>query len=125
MKNKIRIYGPALVYMLLIFFLSSLPLLKPPDLGLNFEDKLAHVAEYAILGILLCRAALMERKPSLKRMAVVFLIGTAYGATDELHQAFVPNRNASVWDWMADAAGVLAGVLVYWVWKNRARAAKD
>jgi VanZ family protein len=120
MKNKIRIYGPALAYMLLIFILSSFPSLKPPDLRLNIEDKLAHIMEYAILGILLSRAALTDRKPSLKLMSAVFVIGTAYGASDEMHQYFVPNRFASVWDGLADAAGVLAGQLVYWIRRNRA-----
>lgn len=30
-----------------------------------------------------------------------------YGATDEIHQAFVPNRQSDIFDWIADATGAL------------------
>jgi VanZ family protein len=28
---------------------------------------------------------------------------------DEIHQSFVPGRDANVWDWVADTLGALAG----------------
>ena len=39
---------------------------------------------------------------------LVLLMGAGYGALDGWHQGFVPGRDASVGDWMADSAGVVA-----------------
>ncbi len=35
-----------------------------------------------------------------------------YGASDEFHQYFVPNRSSEVQDWLADIAGVLIMLLI-------------
>ena len=40
-------------------------------------------------------------------------VAIAYAATDELHQAFTPTRDASISDVMIDSAGAIAGVLVW------------
>ena len=104
--------------MILIFILSSIPKMRPPDLGLQAEDKIAHVIEYAILGVLLTRSAALKHPFSVRLFLCIFIIGTSYGVSDEIHQAFVPNRFASVWDAAADAIGICAGQIVYWQWKN-------
>jgi VanZ family protein len=97
----------------LIFALSSIP-----DLGTGlggwdlFLRKAAHLAEYAVLGALLVRA--LDAAPPLQRantMAWGWVIGASYAASDELHQAFVPGRQASALDLAIDAAGVAVGVL--------------
>ena len=89
----------AALYMGLIFHLSSLP---GGQVGIPAPwDKLAHLAEYAVLGFLLGRGS--------GRVSLAFLVAALYGATDELHQAFVPGREASALDWLADAAGAFLG----------------
>jgi len=40
------------------------------------------------------------------------LLASLYGATDELHQAFVAERTADARDWMADTIGGLLGAMV-------------
>ena len=89
----------ALLYMAAIFALSSLPGsaagIPPP------WDKLAHFLEYAVLGFLLGRGT--------GRFFSALAIAALYGASDELHQAFVPGREASALDWAADLLGALAG----------------
>ena len=95
---------PVVAWAILIFALSSVP-----DLGTGLGGwdlllrKLAHVAEYAILGALLARAV------SSPWTAVT--LGTIYAISDELHQHFVPGRQASALDVAIDAAGVAVGVL--------------
>jgi VanZ family protein len=43
-------------------------------------------------------------------------LSSLYGATDELHQTLVPDRTATVSDWVTDTAGAIAGVLLcLWV----------
>jgi VanZ family protein len=66
--------------------------------------KIAHAAEYAVLGALLVRA--------LGRELPAVAIGIAYAVTDEVHQSFVAGRNGAVVDVLVDAVGVLLGVFV-------------
>jgi VanZ family protein len=96
---------PVVAWAGLIFALSSIP-----DLGTGLGGwdlllrKLAHAAEYAVLGALLLRA--------LGRELPAVLAGVAYAVTDEMHQAFVPGRQGAALDVLVDAAGVLIGVYV-------------
>lgn len=69
--------------------------------------KAAHLAEYALLGLLL---ALLARAYGLQMRWLPLLIGVAYAATDELHQHFVPGRLGAVTDVLIDTIGVVAGV---------------
>jgi VanZ family protein len=110
-----RAWVPVVAYMALIFYLSSLP---HPDEDLPkflFEklgDKFLHMIEYAVLAVLCCRA--FRRAGSFAAgYAVLFAIVTAslYGATDEVHQAFVPFRTATWLDWVADTAGSVIGAV--------------
>ena len=63
--------------------------------------KIAHAAEYAVLGALLLRA--------LGRPGLAFALGVLYAVSDELHQTFVPGRAGSPLDVAIDAAGVARG----------------
>jgi VanZ family protein len=115
-SNWLRLWLPVVAYMALIFFLSSLP---HPDEQLPkilFEklgDKLLHVIEYAVLGILFYRAFRRAAGPFAAEYAVVLAVVAAsvYGATDEMHQAFVPFRTSTWSDWIADTAGAVIGVI--------------
>ena len=46
------------------------------------------------------------------------LFAAAYGLSDELHQHFVPGRQADWLDWLADAGGGLAGTGVLALTRN-------
>ena len=98
------VWLPVVLWAAVIFALSSIPSLST---GLGLWDtilrKLAHSAEYAVLGLLLVRA--------LAREVTAFAAGVAYAISDEIHQHFVPGRHASPLDVAIDAAGVLLGVL--------------
>jgi len=96
---------PVLAWAAVIFALSSVPGLGT---GLGVWDtllrKLAHMAEFAILGLLLARA--LPELPA-------FAAGVAYAALDELHQHFVPGRAGMLLDVGIDAVGLLLGVLLW------------
>ena len=102
--SRLRLWLPVVAWAALIFALSSIPGLNS---GLGVWDlilrKLAHAAEYAILGALLLRA--------LGRELPAVVAGIAYAASDELHQHFVPGRQAAALDLLIDSIGVLIGVL--------------
>lgn len=91
--------------------------------------KCAHVTEYAILSWLLFRALNQpkERGPApwnWPKAAVVFALVALYAASDEIHQLFVPSRQASVWDVLLDSGGAAVGLLVVWSirrWRGKLR----
>jgi VanZ family protein len=108
---------PALAWAAAIYALSSQPRVPAPDIA-NF-DKVAHFGAYGLLGVLLAFAAERSRLPLLA--AVV--LGVLYGASDEIHQMYVPGRSPDVLDWAADAAGVVTACFLYTRWRSRRAAA--
>lgn len=110
---------PWIVYCILIFFLSSLS--TPPDVyTFPYSDKIKHAIEYSVLVILTLRA--FRKWPegaSSQYFVLAILFSIIYGASDEWHQSFVANREASLFDWTADIIGVGIGGLVYWSWKKK------
>jgi VanZ family protein len=107
MSQRLWAWGPAIALMAFIFYISSRP--APEFLStdkIDFEDKLAHVLAYWVLGILCLRGILWNGKVSLRvGLAGAALISALYGASDEIHQYFVPERSSEFLDWAADAIG--------------------
>jgi len=94
-------------YMSLIFYLSSKPSVPVPPL-FPHQDKIFHFIAYFGLAVLLANCT--PRNYSLRRRFwLAFSIAAAYGITDEFHQSFVPGRDATIGDWLADAAGGWVG----------------
>jgi VanZ family protein len=109
----LSLWAPVILWMGVIFFISSIPHLKSPFEWDYLYRKAAHVAEYVILAVLLCRA---WRGSGVRAPAYVLLaLGTAvlYAMTDEFHQGFVPGRTASALDVLIDSTGCLAGIFLY------------
>ncbi len=102
----LRLWAPVVLWAAVIFALSSLS-----DLGTGLGTwdlvlrKLAHAAEFAVLGGLLLRALRDER--------AALAAGIAYAISDELHQHFVPGRVGSPFDVAIDSVGVAIGVLLW------------
>lgn len=70
--------------------------------------KVAHFAEFALLGFCL---RLLAASYGIKRPTrLCWLAGTLYAVTDEVHQLFVPERACMWQDVLLDSAGVLAGI---------------
>jgi VanZ family protein len=97
---------PVVAWAALIFAFSSIP-----DLGTGLGGwdlvlrKIAHAAEYAVLGALLVRAT--------GRAGLAFALGTLYAMSDEVHQAFVAGRHGSPLDVVIDAVGVAVGIVLW------------
>ena len=112
---RARLWLPPLAYMALIFYLSSQS--NPvPFITAYVWDKLLHTLEYAGLAVLLCRALLGEGASRHTSFALALLLASAYGATDEYHQMFVPLRSPDLRDWMVDILGASLGAVGYHVW---------
>ncbi len=121
MKQWLGKWLPVIVWFGVIFIgssISSVPKFGAPALD-GWLHRLAHVAEYAVLGWLLMRALSNGQLPT-RRVALLTLIAViAYGISDEFHQRFTPGRSseliAVVWDLLGGAIGT--GL---W-WLNRRR----
>ena len=107
---------PVALYAGVIFFLSaqSHPEEQLPSFLLkDVSDKVLHGVEYGILALLCYRAFRWAAGSAVAQQAVVLAIVAAsvYGVTDEVHQFFVPFRESSWLDWLADTIGAAIGAM--------------
>jgi len=114
-RRIVLYWGPVLGYAGLIFYLSaqSHPDEDLPSLLGHVNDKVLHAMEYAGLGGLCYRAFRWGATGPLADRALVCAIVAAslYGVTDEVHQLYVPFRESSWQDWLADVTGSAAGAV--------------
>ena len=96
-----------------IFILSAqskLPI--PKTVSFHGLDKLLHACAFGSLAFTLSYWFAADKwltKP-FRYFAVVCLIAACYGISDEIHQIFVPGRDASIYDWFADCTGAVLAV---------------
>ncbi len=114
LKNIAIYWFPPAIYCLFIFFQSSYP--SPESIpDLPYIDKVLHFFGYAVLGALFFRA--FKSLNSIRHLKTVIILSvlfsSLYGIGDELHQYFIPYRNADFMDAVADTMGSLAGVYIY------------
>lgn len=123
-----RYYVPVLVWMGVIFLLSSQPTLGTSAEALSFGQFLlrkgAHVFEYGVLGGLLFRLfRFYFPQNSHMTAAGVVLISLPFALSDEVHQLFVVGRQGRVTDVGIDAIGILLSLIFFLVilpwWRQR------
>jgi len=121
-RKLIKFWFPAILYSGIIFYVSSLPNLKPPLGGINI-DKLWHIGEYIPLGFLITRALFHSKTgvSTAKLIGLAVLLTALYGLSDEFHQSFVPGRVVSLLDLMADTIGASIGSWVFVAWRGKVK----
>jgi VanZ family protein len=107
---------PVALYAGVIFFLSdqSHPEEHLPSFLLkDVSDKVLHAVEYAVLGALCYRAFRwgLNGQVAARALIIAIVAASLYGVTDEVHQLFVPFRESSWLDWLADTIGAVIGAL--------------
>ncbi len=123
--NSLRTWQIALAaYWMALFVGTHIPInvpLLPSDGG----DKLLHFAAFALLATLLATTwQLAAGHLTARHLVVVWIVVVLYAAFDEWSQTPV-GRDASFWDWTADALGALfALVLFAWV-RGRIQRGRD
>ena len=120
-KSKIPYTWLALAYAVLILIFSSIPDLSPPQLGFEYQDKFYHFIEYSIFSVLLFFALLNSQRDFLRKnvLLISLLIGASFGILDELHQKFIPGRQADILDFTADFVGVALIQICFWIYHRR------
>ena len=104
-------WGPVVVYMLLIFAVSSQ---QRPLLLRSVHDAWLHGAAYFILTVLTVRAFSKGRLRQITRQAMFkgVFVSIFYGASDEWHQSWVVGRVGSWLDLYYDVIGALLAVMI-------------
>lgn len=109
-KHPLLWWALALALAGLIFYLSASPDARGAATWIDLShprDKIVHGVVFAALASLIYMAT--------GRPLLAVVLASLYGLSDELHQATVPGRIASVWDWLADTVGAVLGVGLLWL----------
>ena len=85
--------------------------------------KTAHFTEYAIFALLSARAFAASSRAWLRRgfFYITLLLVAVLAFSDEFHQSFLSSRTGSIYDSFIDIAGGLTALILYSIWKRRAR----
>jgi len=107
MKQKNKLF--LVLFIILIIAISVLSLLPPKSgLELGKSDKIYHFLAYAILSL---NFGFISTKNRSYFVGIPFLI--AYGILIEFFQGFVPGRDPSFYDALANSAGVFSGFFIF------------
>ena len=111
MKNFFKYIFPWMVYVGLMFYLSSLQMKPSAGIGDTSLDwnSLLHIVEYFGLSLLTYRLFLHFQFGKTVLFAILFSI--LFGILDEVHQSFVPTRIFSLLDFVFDIMGSLSLLL--------------
>ena len=101
-------FWPALLWAALILVGTSWPNISVgPDIG--GLDKVVHFGMYGGFAYLLLRAS--RYRASWGRVTIVLACVAVFGLIDEVHQAYIPGRSASLADWFADILSGATGAV--------------
>ena len=113
-------YGlPLILYVLVIFLLSSLPLGDTLQ-KIVIPDKVIHATEYLLLPILFFRFLLfaLPRIFSKYYFFLGMVLAAGIGAADELYQSHVPGRTMDFHDFLADVTGIGIAAVGWFIWRQ-------
>jgi VanZ family protein len=112
----LKYWLPVLLWASLIFYLSSIPGLSSglPVYYDVFLRKLAHAGIFGVLNLLIFRALKFGHNYNFKKALIWSLIlAVLYAFSDEAHQYFVPEREATLFDVGVDSLGaIFSGLLL-------------
>lgn len=93
----------------------------PFSISETFIRKLGHIAEYALLGMLMLCTLFAYTHRRLAALAWPLLAGVLVATADEFYQTFIPGRDGQPMDVLIDFGGILLGcllaVLLLAVWR--------
>ena len=106
MTQNLKIFVIYVIYVFMVILVSLLP-----SSGASFWhiDKVGHFFAYAGMAVL----ALLAFNSVISR-AVALCFAIALGAALEWGQSFVPGRDMSLIDGIANTLGVLTGTVLFW-----------
>lgn len=112
-RIKLLRWLPAIIWAAVIFWCSSRSTSPIPLIPIPHADKGIHFTEFFILCYSICHAQEPSGQNFRRIMWRAVLMTSVYGALDEYHQSFTPERTPEVADWMADTAGAVVAGFVW------------
>ena len=108
--ERVARIAPAILYLIVIFMVSAIP---AADIRPFTDDRIAHFVEYFILGglLLIAAASFGPIDRSVKLVGAAWMFGALFAISDEVHQKFVPGRQASWNDVLFDVLGLTASII--------------
>lgn len=103
--------GSLLFMLAAIFYLSHQPSIELIPPLFPMQDKVLHAIEFfllfasLLLNIDLCRG--------FHPLPLLFTTGSLWALFDEIHQSYVPGRDCSAGDFVADIVGMVICLLIY------------
>lgn len=130
LKSSVTRWLPLLIWMAIIFLLSSTPNIFKnlpavwytrilPFLPKGFSrpseivGALSHFGEYLVLSALLSSAFIGRGNVKKTLLLAALVLSLVYAYYDEIYQINIPGRGFEVSDLVFDALGAVAGLLVY------------
>ncbi len=102
---------PPFAWAALILILTSIPGSRIPAMPFSNFDKVVHLTIYGVLGWLSARAWVGGSRATAATLFVIALV-SCFGALDEWHQQYIPQRSMDFLDWAADTTGAAIGVVL-------------
>ncbi len=119
--RKIFFWMLLIIYSILIFIFSSRP---EVGVGQYFygQDKVMHFVVYGI-HTLFCLLALCYNLLSLKfiQYFLALFLSVSYGIFNEIYQYFIPEREFSLGDILANSLGVVTFLILIYIFQNKKR----
>jgi len=113
---KIKFRTLLIIWIVVMFTVSSIPDLKIiPHWHFTWKDKIAHIAEYAILALLFLLMLRQENRIAnrKRRLLTILCFGLLISVIDELHQLFIPGRSTDFLDIVADFFGIVIMAFIF------------
>ena len=110
---QLRYWLPVYLYALAIFLSSHQSRLSIPIKIIGI-DKILHFVAYGLFTGLIYRACRKSQKAVISQKAylISLICSILYGFSDEFHQFYIPGRQTSAWDFMADALGAIVAIII-------------
>jgi VanZ family protein len=109
--------GLAALVLALSVFVGAEAVADPQFVGIVSApwDKIVHFCYFGSI------AALLGHSVGRRWLWISLVAVPLVGAFDEWHQSFIIGRDASIFDWFADAAGTLVFLAFYWYYVAETR----
>lgn len=121
MRNPFTIL--AILWAIVIFFLSITPGNELPEVNFWEIDKFVHIGVYSILGFLTAMGQRKQYQGKIPRWRLWKVAGlgiSIYGILIELIQgAFIPDRHFDVLDIIANIIGSITGISLYLIFFHK------
>ncbi len=116
---KLKYLLPVILWSLVILWLISIPgsnIPQTPLLKIPHFDKLVHFGIFAVFAFLLSYGLIKQASVICQNhtYTISLLVGVIYSAgTEILQYCCIPGRFGEFWDFMANAAGCLVGIIAF------------